>query len=365
MSSVIRTASLLALFPLIFLYVIVPALFYFFPHFMQHIFFLHYVRIPFVDYTNLSQHEISSFGRNFYLEESTLNRTKKLSDKPKNSKNPRLGTWHVLPATISTQYMELNQIPTDSEMEALLDKEHHSIIVYFHGNSFDRTTKHRCELYNVLSAMDFHVLAIDYRGYGDSTGHPSEDGLIEDALSIYEYAKQMAPSKNIYIWGHSMGTGVASRFVAELSDIGLPPIGLVLESPFNNLKDAVMNHPFSKPFRKYPFFDEIFVNPLMRSGLSMSSDKHIQRITCPILVLHAQDDHVIPYILGRRLVEAAQSTHRDIQYVEFEAERGFLHKYIHRAKELPDLVTRFFQHCETRSRSKNRTTRTPEEVDTN
>lgn len=65
--------------------------------------------------------------------------------------------------------------------------------------------------------------------------------------------------------------------VAELSDMGIPPVGLVLESPFNNLTDVVKNHPFSVPFRKYPFFDEIILSPLMKSGLVMSSDVHIQR----------------------------------------------------------------------------------------
>ena len=81
-------------------------------------------------------------------------------------------------------------------------------------------------------------------GYGDSTGRPSEAGVVEDAHAIHNYARKMAPTKNVFVWGHSMGTGVASRTVAELSDAGRAPEGLVLESPFNNLRDVITHHPF-------------------------------------------------------------------------------------------------------------------------
>lgn len=74
-----------------------------------------------------------------------------------------------------------------------------------------------------------------------------------------------------------MGTGVATRFVAELSDAGTPPKALVLESPFNNLRDVIRNHPFSQFFRFLPWFDHIVINPLIRTGLRMNSEDRIQR----------------------------------------------------------------------------------------
>ena len=245
----------------------------------------------------------------------------------------------------------------EAAMERALDEESHGVFIYLHGNSFDRSTEHRCEMYNVLSTMDFHVLAIDYRGYGDSTGHPSEDGLNADAHAIWNYAKKHAPNKDIYVWGHSMGTGVATRLVAELSDAGTPPKALILESPFNNLSDVVRNHPFSAPFRILPWFDQVIVNPLIRSGLTMNSDHRIQRVTCPILVLHAQDDHIIPIKLGKCLVESAKAADRRVTFIEFEGEREFLHKYIHRANELPDVIRNFLEEGRLNQRSKNRSER--------
>uniref|UniRef100_A0A915NXR8 T-complex protein 1 subunit beta n=1 Tax=Meloidogyne floridensis TaxID=298350 RepID=A0A915NXR8_9BILA len=284
----------LASIPIVFIALIVPALFYFFPSIMQHVFFLNFVRFPFVDYYDLQKHGVRGRGRNFYLHVGDylgINKADGNHDANKENKtettiptqiHPILGVWHVLPSELSSQYdnkikeTKIEKID-EKELERSLDEHSHGLFIYFHGNSFDRSAEHRCELYNILSAMDFHVLTIDYRGYGDSSGQPTEDGLNVDAHAIYNYARKHAPTKDIYIWGHSMGTGVATRLAAELSDAGMPPKALVLESPFNNLRDVVRNHPFSLPFRRLPWFDWTVIHPLIRSGLVMSSDKRVQR----------------------------------------------------------------------------------------
>ena len=237
-----------------------------------------------MDYDNLTLHGVKSIGRQFYLQEKGA---KVLC----HGLEPILGVWHVLPLEISNKFEEpisSGQRPplTNKEFEQLLSAESHGIVVYFHGNSFDRTNAHRVDLYNRLSAMHFHVFAIDYRGYGDSSGTPSEDGLIEDAHMIYNYAREKAPHKPIYVWGHSMGTGVSARFVAELSDLGIAPYGTILESPFNNIYDAVHNHPFSKPWNWMgKWFDKIMIDRWIESGLVMESDKSIQRFKCPVLIM--------------------------------------------------------------------------------
>lgn len=77
---------------------------------------------------------------------------------------PTIGVWHILPASISERFGKDGEKIDESAMERSLNEESHGVFIYLHGNSFDRTAETRCELYNVLSAMDFHVLAIDYRG---------------------------------------------------------------------------------------------------------------------------------------------------------------------------------------------------------
>lgn len=294
---------------------------------MQHVFFLNFVKVPFRNYDNLTDYGIFMHGRNFYLEEID---------------GVRLGCWHVLPKSISKRY---EQPPTSSDVERALSEPGYDIMVYLHGNTMDRTTTHRVQLYNVLSLMDFHVLAIDYRGYGDSDGFPTEIGLTEDAKAVIKYARKLAGKNRLFVWGHSMGTGVATSTVMDLSESGLAPIGLVLESGFNNLRDVIYNHPFVTPFRWLPWFDDVLVKPLLKSGLIMSTDTRIGRVSCPILMLHAADDHVVPVILGRRLRDAAVGANRDVRYVEFEAYRNLRHKFIHLAEELPTILKSFVDYC--------------------
>jgi pimeloyl-ACP methyl ester carboxylesterase len=80
-------------------------------------------------------------------------------------------------------------------------------ILYLHGTTGDRSNYHRCILYEQLSQLGLHVIALDYRGYGDSTGDPTEENVVKDALFTYEYFLKLAPHATFYIWGHSLGTG--------------------------------------------------------------------------------------------------------------------------------------------------------------
>lgn len=336
---------------LLIIYILVPTVFYFLPTTMQRIFFLNFVKVPGIDYADLTSHGVRFRGRNFYLHlESITSKSKKFEDSS-------IGVWHILPRSLSESLVqkEIEGVQSsDQEIEEMLEMDHHGIFLYFHGNSFDRTQFHRTRIYNMLSELNFHVLAIDYRGYGDSNGVPNEDAVVEDAHAIVKYAIQRAPSKDIFIWGHSMGTGVATRVVAELSDSGRHPRALILESPFNNLVDVIKNHPLSRPFRFLPWFENTVIKPLMKAGLNMSSDDRIKRIKCPIMVLHSEDDHIIPIKLARKLVEAGRKAGREIEFREFDAGKNYYHKCLHMAPELPTLISDFVTKTQIVSRSKNR-----------
>lgn len=166
------------------------------------------VKIPLTEYNRPAKYNVT--GRNLYLNTSD---------------DVTLGFWHVFPKSLHNQ---LDANLTEERVQRMVRDHEGAIVIYLHGNSFDRTTLHRCELYRLLSAMNMHVLAVDYRGYGDSTGRPTEDGVVTDAKAIYNYAKKLDPAKPIIVYGHSMGTGVAARAVAELCDAGIQPKALVL-----------------------------------------------------------------------------------------------------------------------------------------
>lgn len=92
-------------------------------------------------------------------------------------------------------------------------------ILFFHGNAATRAVHFRvqhCTTY--ATRLDANVLAIDYRGFGDSEGYPSEQGLILDARAAWDWAvNNGAKPDNILLVGLSLGTGVASALDAELA----------------------------------------------------------------------------------------------------------------------------------------------------
>ncbi len=79
-----------------------------------------------------------------------------------------------------------------------------------------RATNYRANHYRMMTAFGNHIIALDYRGYGDSIGIPSVNGIVHDVLHVFKTIRQVCPENPITIWGHSMGTGVALWTVKNL-----------------------------------------------------------------------------------------------------------------------------------------------------
>jgi len=312
----------------VFLFIALPFVFKYTPWIQRHLVFLPFVKWPKnVDFNNPAAEGLPA-TRNFYLESEP---------------GVSLGVWHILPQSAGER--ERTQEMFEEELGD--DK---TIILYLHGNSAHRAGPHRVELYHVLRAMDYHVVCCDYRGYADSTQvAPSETGVVTDARAVYDWVMARAGDSKVIVWGHSLGTGVASHLVADLCLEGSSPCGLVLESPFNNIFDEVRNHPMAWVWRKMPWFDWFFTNSLAKNDLGFVSDQRISVIDCPVLILHAEDDAVVPFKLGKALHDCALHTRsetcRAVQFKEFSGELGYAHKYICRAPELPEIVRDFEQRC--------------------
>ncbi|KAG0724597.1 Monoacylglycerol lipase ABHD12 [Chionoecetes opilio] len=133
--------------------------------------------------------------------------------------------------------------------------------------------------------MDYHIIALDYRGFGDSSSvAPSEEGLVADVKVVFLYLHEKAGKSPLFVWGHSLGTGVACHALSELCQEGKCPQGLVLEAPFNNLHDEIKLNPLSRVFYSLPYFDWAFIDPIRDSGNEFKSDIHVTHISCPMLI---------------------------------------------------------------------------------
>ncbi|GLG95799.1 Monoacylglycerol lipase ABHD12 [Gryllus bimaculatus] len=206
-----------------------------------------------------------------------------------------LGVWHTLPASMD------NENVSKGNFEAALSHGE-PVVLYMHGNSGSRASPHRVELYNVLRNLNYHVISFDYRSYADSTDiEPTEEGVVADGKFMYRWLERRVKSSPLLVWGHSLGTGVSSHVLADLAKEGTQVLGLVLESPFNNLRDEVREHPFAALFRHLPWFEMCFLEPIHANKIQFTSDEHITHFLAPILILHAEDDLVVPYLLGKRV----------------------------------------------------------------
>ncbi|KAM9290086.1 protein ABHD12B [Cariama cristata] len=310
---------------LLLIYVSVPFLIRLFPVFMLNKFvFLNFLAFPF--FVDLRRPEL--------LLNDTVNLY--LTTEP----GVTVGIWHTVPGSRGAEAQGKDQHWYE---EALADA--HPVIIYLHGNGGTRAANHRVQFLKTMGAADFHILALDYRGYGDSSGHPTESGFTTDVLALYDWAKARSGNSSILLWGHSLGTGVATNAARKLQEErGVQVDAVVLESPYTNIREAAAHMPVSRIYRQFPGFGYLILDSLARGNLFFRNDENVKVLACPLLILHAEDDAVLPPHLGRKLFETARSTYKDktkVKFITFPEKLGLGHDYISFNPELPTLVKDF------------------------
>ena len=169
------------------------------------------------------------------------------------------------------------------------------VVIYFHGNG--GALNLRVDRFTRLTAGGTGLLALSYRGYGGSTGKPTEAGLIEDARAAYAYAAERYPGR-IVAWGESLGSGVAVALAAEQ-----PVSRLILDAPFTSAVDIAAAAYFFLPVRL-----------LMKD--QFRSDLRIKNVKAPVLILHGEADTIIPIRYGERLLAMVPGKKRMVRYPE-------------------------------------------------
>ncbi|NXV10006.1 ABD12 lipase, partial [Cettia cetti] len=302
-------------------YIAIPFLVKLCPAIQAKLVFLNFVRVPYFIDLKRPQDQGLNHTCNYYLQPE---------------EDVTIGVWHTVPAALWRNARGKEQ----PWFEEALGSSH-PVMLYLHGNAGTRGGDHRVELYKVLSSLGYHVVTFDYRGWGDSVGSPSERGMTYDALHVFDWIKARSGDNPVYIWGHSLGTGVATNLVRRLCERETPPDALILESPFTNIREEARSHPFSI-YRYFPGFDWFFLDPITTSGIKFANDENVKYISCSLLILHAEDDPVVPFHLGKKLynIAATSRSFRDykVQFVPFHTDLGYRHKYIYRSPELPRIL---------------------------
>jgi uncharacterized protein len=168
------------------------------------------------------------------------------------------------------------------------------VILYFHGNG--ASLRWRVDRFRALTADGTGLVALSYRGYGGSSGRPTEAGLIRDASAAYGFTLARYGAPRIALWGESLGSGVAITLAAE------HPVGhVILESPFTSAADVGATRYWFVPVRL-----------LMKD--QFRSDLRIGKVTAPVLVLHGEVDTIVPITLGERLYALINAPKRFVRF---------------------------------------------------
>lgn len=163
-----------------------------------------------------------------------------------------------------------------------------AVIIDYQGQG--GAPSHRVHRIRPFVEDGFGILTLAYRGFGGSTGTPSEAALVADGKLAFDWVKARGidPSR-IVLFGESLGTGVAVQVAADR-----PVAGIILDSPYSSLTDVAQG--------RFPW---IPVQWLMLDRFE--SARHIERVSSPILIYHGDSDTVVPYALGKKLYAAARS----------------------------------------------------------
>jgi abhydrolase domain-containing protein 12 len=274
-----------------------------------------------------------------------------------------LHAWHILPRELYAQReselasYDANEIRAFNESVAyqvLRGDRNSRLIITFHGNAGHLLENTRPYLYRSLSSLhkNVHVLAFSYRGFGRSTGTPSETGLIRDGVDVINFARHVLgiPADRIALVAQSLGTAVVSGVVEQLSlphtddsdksSAGIDFASVTLLCGFRDLKSLLLEYriggifPILSPLRSFPALQQSLVSFIRESWDSRSRWVNVlsrvlsdvekgQKRRLNLQLVHALDDPDIPYqnteMLFNELVGVGQSIHPDHQSTVYGA----------------------------------------------
>ena len=212
---------------------------------------------------------------------------------------PGTARWFSgLPAGVEDVQLQSPALAADESLHAWwwpAPRKDAPALLYLHGSRWNLTG----QLFRIeqLHAMGFSVLAVDYRGFGQSRGPlPSERSVYQDALIAWEHLARLQPeASKRFIYGHSLGGAVAVNLAHELADDKQSPqaAGLIVESSFTNLGDvatAVSNTSLPVRWLLSQEFDSL---------------GKIGEVGIPVLIAHGRDDRYVPSRFSEALFAAA------------------------------------------------------------
>jgi len=165
-------------------------------------------------------------------------------------------------------------------------------VLFLHGNAGN--ISHRIDSVRMFHRLGYSTLIFDYRGYGNSSGAPTEEGTYRDAEAAWRYLTEQRhiSSCHIVLFGESLGGAVGAWLAARQKPDAQKPAALVIASGFTSVPDLGQ--------KLYPYLP---VRWLAR--IRYDTRKNLRSVTAPVLIAHSPEDEIIPFEHGRALFAAA------------------------------------------------------------
>jgi abhydrolase domain-containing protein 12 len=239
-----------------------------------------------------------------------------------------LHAWHILPLEIYRKHQNSLRAEPDGlcrditnrlGFKLLQNDPNARLVLYFHGAGGTLGSGWRPQSYRAISAAadNVHVIAIDYRGYGISSGWPSESGLLTDALTLANFALDTIgiPPERIVAFAQSLGTAISISLSHHLA-LQSPPIlfaGTVLVAPFASVELLTQTYsiagtiPLLAPIARWPqalaWFNSFIKCKWPSKDKLADMIRHLEHLKMPnrknkydITMIHAEDDYDIPWL---------------------------------------------------------------------
>ena len=177
-------------------------------------------------------------------------------------------------------------------------------VLFCHGNAGN--ISHRLDTLKLIHDLGLNCLIVDYRGYGESSGVPTEKGTLLDIRAGWDWLvneKSISPGC-IILFGRSLGGSIAAIVAKDVN-----PAGVIIESAFTSFDDIGKHY---YPFLPVPLF----------TRFDYDTRKAVRELDCPVLIIHSPDDEIIPYKFGKQLFEAANEP-KQFRELKGEHNEGF------------------------------------------
>ncbi len=202
------------------------------------------------------------------------------------------------------------------------------VLLFFHGNGEIVADYH--DLAPVYAGMGINFVPVDYRGYGRSTGSPTVVGMMSDAHAIFDYVRRRMESKGysspLVVMGRSLGSASAMELASSHPD---RVAGLIVESGFAH----------TRPLLQLLGVD---VDALGFDANALAQTRKISAYGGPTLVIHASEDHIIPFSDATDLLKASGSERKRLLRIEGANHNNLLavdaRSYLGAVKELMELL---------------------------